>query len=109
MCTDEQNQKLLDALKLLVPRDPVGQTYLVSDTQGFYLDYKNRKHLYVFTPTAMTFNLNDIGNVDIPAKIFTEMSFRQRMRIFTISQPNPVNVWMLATDDVLYDLPSNAD
>ncbi len=76
------------------------QDFLISNTQStLYLDYKGRKHLYLYTATALTLQLNDMGTVAISANIWTEVSFRPVMQLFPTNQTNPVKVVIRATNE----------
>jgi hypothetical protein len=109
MCTDEQKQadhakfdEIIRLLKLNVSERPwIDTTYSICDTQGFYLDYKDRKHLYLFSANALTLNLQDIGTLSVSANTWTDISFRQGLRLFTSGTTNPVLVYVRATDETI--------
>ncbi len=81
-------------------RDYVDQGYSVSDTQGFPLDYKGYRYLYVFSGSALTFKIGNTATLAIAANTWTPLQFRAGHRIFTSGQATPVNVLIRATDDL---------
>lgn len=109
MCTDEQHQEKLAALKrietLLVlsikGRQAIDRNYSVSDTQGFVLDYQDRKHLYIYSSAAITLVIQNIGTVAVSANAWTNLDFREGIKLFTNGTANPVNVLVRATDEVI--------
>lgn len=78
------------------------QSYLIGNTQSnLFLDYKNRKHLYIYSAVALTLQLNDIGTYSVPATTWTDISFRPNMQIFTTNQATAVMVYVKATDETI--------
>lgn len=80
---------------------PLDQTYYVSNTQGFFLDYKGRKKLYLFATAAMTLSLADIGTLAVSANTWTDISFRQGLQLFTTNLANPTAVLVRATNEII--------
>lgn len=109
MCSDEQHRQKMAALErinknleiLINGRRPLEQTYAVSDTQGFILDYKNRKHLYIYSLNAITLDLKDLGTLSIPAKTWTGLDYEQGTKLFTSGTATPVNIRIRATDEAV--------
>lgn len=110
MCSDEQHRQKIAALErinknlelLISGRRPLEQTYSISDSQGVILDYKNRKHLYIYSQTSITLIIDQIiGNISISAKIWTNIDYEQGTKIFTSGTAAPINVQIRATDEVI--------
>lgn len=91
-------QNLGDRLAI---RPRIGATYLISDTQGFVLDYRNRLHVYMFATVALTLNLQDIGTFAVAANTWTDISFREHIRLFTSGQATPVPVYIVCADETI--------
>ena len=89
MCDSPELLKALERIEKLLASDderPVDQDYNISATLGFFLDYKGRKHLYLFSPTAFTLLLPDIGgSLSITANTWTDISYRPGLQIFASS------------------------
>lgn len=98
---------MLDVLrKILAAQEnstPIDQYYAVSATQGFFLDFKGRRHLYLFSPSALTLVLPDIGGtLSITANTWNEISYHPGLQIFaTSATTTPVLVLVRATDETL--------
>lgn len=104
-------QKILDATRLTVSNRPqIDETYQVSDTQSnWYLDYKNRKHIYVWSPNALTFKLApDQGTISMGANEWLDFSFRPGTQIFTSGQATLVPVYVRCTDETISNASSGS-
>lgn len=103
MCTDEQNQKLLDALSKLAPakREPRFQTIMLSDIQGWSMDYYGYKHLYMWLPTALTLNLGEWGTGPVQAQVWINVGIKSGVKIFTSGQTTPVAIELKFSDEVV--------
>jgi hypothetical protein len=71
---------------------------MVSDSQGFILDFKHRLHVYAYAPTGVTLNLNDLGTLAVTANTWTDISVKPNLKIFTTGQATPVLLHLRATD-----------
>lgn len=93
---------MLKRLIKLLDRSYIDQTYALSNTQStLFLDYKGRKHLYMFSSVALTLNLYDIGTLAVPANTWTDISFKETIQVFTTNQSALVLVFVRATDDLI--------
>lgn len=109
MCTDEQHREKMAALErinksletLINGRRVIDQTYMVSDTQGFILDYKDRKHLYIYSVNAIVIDLKSLGTLSVTAKTWTSFDYEEGFSVFTSGTTNPVSVLIRATDEVI--------
>ena len=107
MCDSPELLKVLTRIeanttKLLEGRTPLGHTYFVGNTQSdWYLNYRGRKHLYVFSSTMLTLQLNDIGTLSVSANTWTNVDFKEGIQIFTTNQATALPVWVLATDETI--------
>ncbi len=99
----EQRLAVLDRIeKLLTRRRYTDQTYVIGNTQSnLYLDYKKYTHLYMLSPQALTLNLQDGGQLQVPAGIWTCIDYRENFQLFTTNQANPIPVTVRATDDII--------
>ncbi len=109
MCTDEQHAQKMALLQridlhletLIRGRKPQGRTHMISDTQGFFLDYQDRRHLYLYSETALTLNLQNYGTLPVPAKAWTNIDYPEGLQVFTSGTPTPVPISLRATDEVI--------
>ncbi len=109
MCDADQHAQYMAALArieqlntlLIFGRPAIDQFYSVSSTQGFMLDYKNRKHIYIFSPSQITLDLGVLGKFAINANIWTNIDFQQNTEIISTSSPI-ISVLIRATDDAYF-------
>lgn len=104
MCDSPELLKALHDLLRVVKREDkpayIDQTYLVSDTQGFNLDYQGYRFLFVYSGTPLFFLLGET-TYPIPENIWTPLQFKQGFKIFTSGTANPVGIRVRATDDLI--------
>jgi hypothetical protein len=105
MCTDDQHQEKLTLLQQiknrLDTRNNIDDTPLVSTVRPLVIDFKDRKHLFIWSANAITFSLEDLGQIAITANTWTNISFQQGMRLVPASQTTPVSVFVRATDETI--------
>lgn len=95
-------EKLLDTQINGRDAGPEDQTYVIGNSQSnLILNYKGRKHLYLFAGVGLTLNLNDIGTLVVAANTWTDISFRPGMQLFTTNQATPVAVLVRATNEIV--------
>jgi hypothetical protein len=82
-------------------RDPVDFAIQLSTTMPWVVDYRNRKHLYIFSPIALTISLEDYGTLTLQANVWHNFDFPASMRIFATNQTSPVYAYIKATDETL--------
>lgn len=101
MC-DEGTKKIIARLdEMIEGRQPVDAIYLVSDSQPFTIDYKERRHIFIWSPNAITLKLEELGNYAISAYTWTNFSFTTGIKVYTSGQTNAVAVFIRCTDEVV--------
>ncbi len=85
--------------KQTLKRGFIDQTYEVSDTQGFILDYKGYRYLFVYAGTSLTFLIGS-SSYSIAANTWTPLQFKEGYKIFTSGTANPTGIRVRATDDL---------
>ncbi len=101
MCTDDQHAELLAALKQLAPREPSYKTILISDTQGWQLDYAGYKHLYMWLPSSLTLNFGEWGTGSVQAQVWIDVGIKPGIKLFTSGQATLVPVMLKFSDEVV--------
>lgn len=106
MCTEEQHQEKLALLHSINTRlaaiegkNPIDATLLISTTQPYVVDFKNRKHIFVWSANALTFTIEDIGQIAVSANTWTNIGYQEGMRLVPQTTPNPVAIFVRATDE----------
>lgn len=106
----ERLDEMIRLLRLNVTQRPyIDQTYAVSASQGFFLDYKDRKHLYIFSPVSLTLAIGTIGSLTVPANTWTDISFPPNLQIFATGQANAILVLVRATDETINGASNGSD
>ncbi len=109
MCSDEQHAQKMAALArieknqriLIEGRTPQRQDYSISDTQGFHLDYKNRKHVFIYSDVPLVLQLTS-HTYPVFQQIWTCLDFIEAgFKLFTVGTASPVRIKMCATDDMI--------
>ncbi len=100
------NAKMLSLMNGQDIAAPIDTSYTIANdgstvTQGFPIDYKRRKHLYVFSPTAFTLNLNEFGNLAIDAQTWTELPYKEGLKLYPTTTLAATNILVRATDETI--------
>lgn len=111
MCTDEQHNQKMAVLKridqalniLIAGRPPIDRTYNISNVKGFMLDYRNRKHVYVWTAAmGLSLNLGALGTLALTQYTWTLIDFQEGFEIFATSgTTTDTAVFVRCTDEVI--------
>ena len=106
MCDSPELLKELEAIKkLLAPgqlKEPNYQTIMLSDTQGWLMDYKGYKHVYLWIPgAALTLNLGEYGTGPVQAQVWVNLGLKLGIKIVTSGTTNPVPVILKFSDEVV--------
>ena len=111
MCTDEQHQQKIAHLARIdahlhkmcdhFGRDDINWNSGISSTQPLIIDYRHRFKLYLWSPIALVFSMEDTGNITIPAQSWTEISFLPGLRLTPLAQSSTIQVFLRATDHEL--------
>ncbi len=92
----------LQTLKLaLEARNPERYMAQISSTMPWAIDYKNRKHVYIYSGIALNLTSTDIGTIALPPSIWWLIDLPEGLRITATGQVTPVYIYVLATDEVL--------
>lgn len=105
MCDSPELLKALERIEARLDRRRFTDTTCsVDDSQSsLILDYQGYHYLYLWSPTAITLKLNDLGTVAIAAGAWANVSFRPNTKVFTSGQATPVLVVLRATDEPMPD------
>lgn len=104
MCSEQQHAAIMQAFDdlhdILVGRPPVDALVMISASQPFSLSYNDRKHIFVWSPNTITLTLEDLGQIAITQYVWTNISFKEGMKIYTTSgQTTAVPILVRCTDE----------
>ena|SRR5258708_2923341 len=100
----------IDTLKKLYDertnhRAPFDTMIGISATQSWSLDYRDRKYVFVFSAQTLSLGMGDLGNVNLPAGTWTNISFRPGTIITAVGQTGLVYIAIKQSDDGLPSTP----
>jgi hypothetical protein len=106
MCTEEQHNQKMEALheviKLHTPREPLDATEPITALLSWTLDYKERKHVFIWVPTTTTLSFDDYGSGSVQGQVWTNLGMRPGI---SITAPNagatPVMLKIRCTDEIV--------
>ena len=106
MCsTDQHNEKLAtlhELIELLKPRPPLDATIPVSAALEWPLDYKERKHVFLWLDTTTTLSFGDYGSGSVQQQVWTNLGMKPGT---VINAPNagatPVLLNLRFTDEII--------
>jgi hypothetical protein len=77
----------------------------LSSTVSWSLDYRGRKYVYIFSAQTLSLSLEDLGNLNVAAGMWVNISFRAGTIILATGQSNLIYVAVKQTDDPLPPTP----
>lgn len=80
----------------------IDETYLISATQPYVVDYKDRRHVFIWTPTSQAVSLEDFGNGTLAAQVWTNLGLPQGLKIYATGVTNgTVPIMIRCTNEVI--------
>lgn len=105
MCTEQQHQAMMLAFKRLeeiaIGRTPVDNIVMISSTQAYIIDYRDRRHIFVWSPNTLTLTIEELGIVTIPQETWVNLGFTTGMKVFASGQASSVPIFVRCTDEVV--------
>ena len=106
MCSEQQHTEIkaeLDAIKKAVQstakKPPIDATPQISTTQPLIVDYKERRHLFLWSPNNLTLTVEDIGTLTVTSNTWYNIGYPPGFRLTPVSQSSLVPVFLRATDE----------
>lgn len=82
-------------------RKPEYHQVPIADMLPWSVKYYNRKHIYLYSSSTLILVPEDFGNFTLSAGTLTLFPFDQGIRLVTSGQATPVQMLVLATDELL--------
>ena len=108
MNEDAQILEKIEALEASIarlkkePLTPEDQMYMISATKAYVLDYKERKHLYMWLPTSsLTLSFEDYGSGVVQAQVWVNIGFPQGLQVLAPNNATNVPIFIRCTDEVI--------
>lgn len=62
--------------------NPIDQTIMIGANVPFVVDYKQRRHIYIWSPTSISLSIEDYGTGTIPAQQWINIGIKAGTSIF---------------------------
>ena len=100
----DESTQLLDLLvgAMQEARDPIDFPIQISSTMPWNVDYHNRKHIFIWSPTNITLTLEDYGNLVVIASNWQQLDMPAGMRVLS-NNTSPIYIYGKATDEYELD------
>ena len=104
MCTDEQHRQKMQALKdihdILIGREPIDSLVQISATQPYVVDYKERKHVFLWLPSsAITLKFEDYGSGTVQAQVWTNLGMPAGIKVTAPNNSSTTPIMVRCTDE----------
>jgi hypothetical protein len=88
---------------------PIFDTFLISATHPWVVDYRNRRYLYLYSQNALTLSM-DGGEftINLPANDWVQFQFNPGIRFVATNQATPVPVFVQFTNDTVSSISLSA-
>jgi hypothetical protein len=95
----EDLDKIYEAVRI---RSHIDQTFQIGANTPFVVDYRQRKHIFIWSPTSISISVEDYGTGTIPAQQWINIGIKEGTQIlapaFTTSTTPLMVRW---TDEVI--------
>lgn len=96
--TLKQIERLLLSTASLPPED---QTIQLSATRPWEVDYRERKHIFLWVPSSTVISMEDYGSLTISATTWLNLGLPSGVRIFAPSASNTVPIMIRCTNEIV--------
>lgn len=87
---------------MLQAREPIRQTVFLSATRPWIMEYRNRKHVFLWIPSTTTIlSFEDYGTGPVQPQVWTNLAMPAGTRVFAPNNASDTQVMLLFTDEVL--------
>ncbi len=101
MCSEIVENLLRSIDESTEKRDPIDATYQISSSQPLIVEYKERRHLFIWSANALTLTLEDVGSLSVSANTWTNIGYTEGMRLTPVNQVSTMPVFVRATDETI--------
>lgn len=110
MCSEQQHAEQMAAFKrveekldtLIRGRPPFYKTVQVSSTTPYVVDYRDRRHVYIWLPsTALTLTFEDYGSGVVQAQVWTPLSMPAGINVLAPNNNTLTPMMVCCTDEEL--------
>lgn len=81
-------------------RKPINDIAQISSTRPYTLDYKGRKHVFVYATSPLSLTIPGLGSYVLPSAEWTNLPFQEGAKI-TCSETSDQRLLIRCTDEVI--------
>lgn len=84
-------------------RLPIDFPIQLSATMPWSVDYKNRKHVFLWLPSSQTLSFEDYGTGVVQAQIWVNLGMPNGLKVYAPSVPSasPIYAMIRCTDEII--------
>ncbi len=84
-------------------RPPIFSAVQLSSTMPYIIDYKERKHVYIWLPSsALALSFEDYGSGTVQAQVWVNLGLPEGIRVFATNQTSGTTpLYIKCTDEVI--------
>jgi hypothetical protein len=102
MCTEGEHKthKLLDTIRELIDgRPPLDDHVVISSVKPWNVDYKERKHVFIWLPTTQTLSFEEYGTGTVQAQVWINLGMPHGIKVLAPSATGTVDMMIRCTDE----------
>jgi hypothetical protein len=80
-------------------REPIDKLVQINDTTPYIIDYRERKHIYLWSPNVLTLSFEDFGTGSISPRVWNNLGMPSGIRVLTVGQTVLVPIFIRCTDE----------
>lgn len=104
MCTEGEHKthKLLEDLKTIIEgRPPIDEHVSISSVKPWNVDYKERKHIFIWLPTTQTLSFEEFGSGPVQAQVWVNLGMPAGTRVLAPNSSSLIDMMIRCTDEEL--------
>ena len=102
MCTESQHKEKIELLKDLVNgRPPLDDHVTISSVKPWNVDYRERKHVFIWLPTTQTLSFEEYGTGPVQAQVWINLGMPAGIKMLAPNSSTLIDVMIRCTDEEL--------
>ncbi len=101
MCTDQQHKEKIDLLQDIAGRPPIDDHVTISAVKPWYVDYRERKHVFIWLPVTQTLSFEEFGSGTVQAQIWINLGMPKGIKMLAPNSSTLIDVMIRCCDEEL--------
>jgi hypothetical protein len=98
MC--DETRKILEDLKELIQgRPPIDDHVTISSVKPWQIDYRERKHVFIWLPTTQTLSFEEFGSGPVQAQVWVNLGMPPGTRVYAPNSSSLIDMMIRCTDE----------